>query len=213
MTVEEIIEARGITDVLHFTTNHGLLGILDSRAVKPTARLPEDKRLEFIFKPNAPFRKDVKWLGHVSLSLSRINSQFFAASKRWHRTRDIWWCVLSFRPEILTHPGVVFTTTNNKYNVAVRETGPSGLERLFAATVTEYESGTTVTRYANMPANFTTCEQAEVLYPGELATEFMQRIYVKEGDHQDEAHGQFSAVRHAPIEVVIDPARFQSVFY
>ena len=213
MTVEAIIEARGITEVLHFTTNQGLLGILDSRAVKPTGRLPEDKRLEFIFKPNAPFRKDVKWLDHVSLSLSRINSQFFAASRRWHRTRDIWWCVLSFRAEILAHPGVVFTTTNNKYNIAVRGMGPSGLERLFAATVTEYESGTTVTRYPDMPANFTTCEQAEVLYPGALSTEFMKRIYVKEGDHQDEVCGQLSAVRYPHVEVVVEPGKFDRAWY
>jgi hypothetical protein len=213
LTIEEIVKARGVTEVLHFTTNHGLLGILDSRAVKPTARLPEDKRLEFIFKRNAPFRKDFKWLDYVSLSLSRINSQFFAASRRWHQTRDIWWCVLSFRPEILTHAGVVFTTTNNKYNVAVRGRGASGLERLFAATTTEYESGTTVARYPNMPTNFTTCEQAEVLYPGEVSTDFMQCIYVKEGDHQDEACGQLSAVDHPRVEVVVEPGKFGRACY
>ncbi len=213
LTVEEIIAARGITEVLHFTTSLGLVGVLDSRAVKPTARLPEEKRLEFIFKPNAAFRKDVEWLGHVSLSLSRINSQFFATSRRWHRDLDIWWCILSFRPEILTHDGVVFTTTNNKYHVAIRQEGPTGLEQLFVRVVTEYESGTIARRYANMPPNFTTCEQAEVLYPGDLSTDYMQRIYVGEGTHQDEVCGQFSAVRHPIVEVAVEPDKFKPVRY
>jgi hypothetical protein len=127
LTVDEIVEARGIMEVLHFTTSVGLVGILDSRAVKPRARLPMDKRLEFIFRPNAAFRKDAEWLDHVSLSLSRINSEFFGKSRIWHRDLDIWWCILSFRPEILTHRGVVFTTTNNKYNVAVRKVAQQGL--------------------------------------------------------------------------------------
>jgi hypothetical protein len=213
LTIEEIVQVRGITEVLHFTTNLGLVGVLDSRTVKPTARLPQDKRLEFIFRRNAAFRKDIDWLGHVSLSISRINSQFFGKSKGWHSKLDIWWCILSFRPEILTHVGVVFTTTNNKYNVAVRESGPTGLERMFAASVIEYESGTMAKRSSRIPPNFTTCEQAEVLYPGDLSTKFMQCVYVTEGDHQDDACGQISALRHRPLPVVINPAKFKSVFY
>jgi len=213
LTVEEIIHARGIEEVLHFTTNCGLLGILDSRVVKPRARLESDERLEFIFSPNAAFRKDARWLDHVNLSVSRINSRFFATSGRWHGGRDIWWAVLSFRPEILTHPGVVFTTTNNKYRVTVRGTGPEGLERCFATTVIEYESGTTATRWANMPPNLTTCQQAEVLYPGELSTEFMQRIYVKMGEHQDDACGQLLAIRHPAVQVVVDPGKFEAVLH
>ncbi len=52
MNIEEIIRSKGITRVLHFTTTSGLLGILATWAVKSTARLPEDKYLEFIYKPN-----------------------------------------------------------------------------------------------------------------------------------------------------------------
>lgn len=208
MTVKEIIQARGITEVLHFSTSEGLVGVLDKRAVKPRSQLPDDKRLEFIFKPNAIFRKDVGWLDHVSLSISRINSEFFAVSGRWHRERDIWWCILSFRPEILTHSGVVFATTNNKYHVTVRGTGASGLEQLFAPAVVAYPSGTVERRSSTMPANLTTCEQAEVLYPGELSTRFLERIYVKDGDHQDQVFAQLSGIQHPLVDVVIDPEKF-----
>lgn len=54
------IELRGITQVVHFTTMRGAIGILASRAVKSRARLEEDKFLEHVYMPNANFRKDIQ---------------------------------------------------------------------------------------------------------------------------------------------------------
>src|SRR4051812_42151281 len=115
MTIPQIIKSRGITEVVHFTHHQGLLGILHSGTVKARKELPGDIQLQYIYKPNAIYRKDKVWLGHVNLSISTINRSYFSSSCRWHRASDLWWCVLGFDPIILTHDGVVFTTTNNIY--------------------------------------------------------------------------------------------------
>lgn len=80
MTINDIFRQRHITKILHFTTNEGLLGILYSRSIKSRQRLPKEKTLEYIYKPNAVFRKDKEWLDYVNLSISRINYQFFDVS-------------------------------------------------------------------------------------------------------------------------------------
>ena len=132
MTINEILRQRQITEILHFTTNEGLLGILYSRSIKSRQKLPKEKTLAYIYQPNAVFRKDKDWLDYINLSISRINYQFFDISaNRWHRDRNIWWCVLSFDPVILSHSGVYFTTTNNVYTGVRRDTGEKGLQALF----------------------------------------------------------------------------------
>lgn len=195
---------RGITDVVHFTTTKGALGILASGVVKSRARLPEDKYLEQVYKPNALSRKDVKWLDYVNLSIQRINDWMFGSSEGWHHDEDVSWVTLSFSPEILSHPGVVFTTTNNIYPSCKRSEGLDGFSQMFADPV--------IGRYgrrhvrANKPDSWTTDRQAEVLYPGELSIEHLQRIDVQTEDGWDRIHGIMGGlnlnmnvpVRHAP---------------
>jgi hypothetical protein len=208
MSVADLIAARGITEVLHFTTNRGLVGILYSRAAKSRQRLPNEEQLEHIYTPNAAFRKDLSWLDYVNLSIGRINSQFFdVAAGRWHRARDIWWCILSFDPVILTHDGVVFSTTNNIYPSVRRGRGEAGLSALFQDTVYG-RYGVAVYRTPRLSAAYPTCEQAEVLYPGELSTRFLHRVYVARHEDHDELCGQFAALGVPMIEVVISPAMF-----
>lgn len=184
MTVDEVISERGITEALHFTTNTGLLGMLASGAILARQQLPEEKYLEHVYRPNASVRKDPDWLDYVNLSISRINSEFFEHSSRWHRDRDVWWCVVSVDPVILTHDGVVFATTNNMYSGVGRASGATGLEALFAPTVTRW-FGNQVTRPKDIPTHFTTCHQAEVLYPGSVPSQYFRAVYVATGEHAD----------------------------
>lgn len=209
MTVDEIIMQRNITEVLHFTTNEGLLGILYSNALKSRERLPQERQLEYIYKPNAAFRKDAAWLDYVNMSISRINHQFFDVSaNRWHGHRNIWWCVLSFKPTILSHPGVYFSTTNNMYSGVKRATGARGLLALFADSITQW-NGKIIQRSPNSSPNLTTCSQAEVLYPGELSTEHLQRVYVATGEDHDDICGQCAGVCHPSLEVLVLPEIFK----
>jgi hypothetical protein len=213
MTIDEIIQRRGIEEVLHFTTNRGLLGALHSGSVKSRSRLEKDKQLEFIFSANAAFRKDEAWLDYVSLSISRINRQFFSvAAGRWHRDKDLWWCILSFSPIILTHEGVYFTTTNNIYPSVRRGRGADALEATFADRIVG-RYGAIIHRPANMPAALTTCEQAEVLYPRQVPTSFLQRIYVATDDDSDEVYGQLQALMHEEIEISVSPKKFNEAQY
>jgi hypothetical protein len=209
MTIEELVARRCIREVLHFTTNSGLTGILVSNFIKARPSLRKDKYLEHILKPNCPNRQhDVQWHGYVNLSITRINTRLFGISEgNWHRDLDGWWCILAFDPIVLSHDNVLFTTTNNIYPSCRRGTGVAGLEAMFAPVVKGWY-GVPITRHPGKPDSEPTCIQAEVLYPQEVSTEYLRRIYVREEEHRDSVHGIFGALSLTPVECVIHPAHF-----
>ena len=174
---------RDLTDIVHFTTTKGALGVLASGAVKSRERLPETKYLEHVYRPNATFRKDAAWLDHVNLSISRINDWMFGSSVGWHSDEEVSWVVLTFDPEILGHPGVVFATTNNIYPSCRRAEGLDGFNSLFADTVVGRYSA--VHDRAGKPDHWPTDRQAEVLYPGELSCRHLRRIDVQLAETTD----------------------------
>jgi hypothetical protein len=67
---------------------------------------------------------------------------------------------------------------------------------------------TEIRRHEALPHFWTTCEQAEVLYPGELSLDHLQRIYVAKGFDQDDVYGQLAAIGWRDVEVQIAPERF-----
>jgi len=210
MSIDEIITHRGIREVLHFTTNRGLVGALALAALKPRKRLPRETYLEFIYKPNCADRsRDVAWHDYVNLSITRINARLFGiSSENWHRDINGWWCVLSFTPDILTHEGVIFTTTNNMYTGVQRDSGTQGLEALFAPRIVQWY-GTVVTRSADAKSCEPTCIQAEVLYPGDLSVSYLQRIYVRDPENVDPIHGVFGALSMNSVPISVEPGVFQ----
>lgn len=134
MTLQDVIRDRRIEEILHFTTNKGLIGILDSGSVLSRERIHANERLEHILTPNTPIVKDAGWIDYVNLSITRINTELFQISSgRWHQ--DVWWAILAFNPVILTHKGVYFVTANNIWPRARRAGGAEGLEALFAPKV------------------------------------------------------------------------------
>jgi hypothetical protein len=216
-TIAEVVDRRGIAEVLHFTTNKGLTGILAEGAVLPRKRLPEHKYLEHVYEPNAETRKDLRWLDYVNLSISRINTEYFGHSARWHAHQDLWWCALAFDPAILSDEGVFFATTNNIYTGCRRAGGVNGLEALFAERVRRW-SGNNVERPEGMPEELTTCPQAEVLYPGPLSLDRLLKVYVATGPHADIASSSCDILLRsdeAPdekrkIPILIDASVFES---
>ena len=193
---------RGVQNVVHFTTMKGALGVLAAKAVKSRCRLPADNYLEHVYRPNSDIRKDELWLDYVNLSIERINDWMFKASNRWYADNDNPWVVLSFDPTILTHPGVVFTTTNNIYPSCRRAEGVEGFSQMFAPTVHgRYDQ--LHDRTDKLPS-WPTDRQAEVLYPGQLACDYLKRIDVQTEETIDEIHGMLGglgmnvSVRYAP---------------
>lgn len=212
MSIEQFIAQRGIESVVHFTTNRGSLGIFASNALKSRQRLNADEQLKHIFQPNAKSRdKDLDWLDYANLSISRINMNFFnTCSGSWHREQDFFWCIFDFSPEIMLHDNVQFTTTNNIYTGNLRSPGLEGLQRAFQPRTHQY-LGYYADRTEGFPENEPTCNQAEILYPGEVSTRYLQRIYVRSEEHCDELAGQMAATAHPAVEVLVRPQLFDKI--
>lgn len=209
MKIEDVVKDRGIREVLHYTTNRGLTGILAQGAIRPRKRLPADKYLEHIYKPNCDDRsRDVDWHDYVNLSITGINSRLFRiSSNNWHRNLDGWWCILAFRAEILGHSGVFFTTTNNIYSGVSRAQGVVGLEKMYAPTIRWYVNST-VLRPSDCDPAQPTCLQAEVLYPGDLSICYLNTIYVRDVEHTDAVHGIIGGLSLEPITCLVSPRHF-----
>ena len=58
MTVAEEIIRRGVTEIVHFTTNHGVVGILARGAVLSRRHLPNEQLLRYVAHPNAITRAE-----------------------------------------------------------------------------------------------------------------------------------------------------------
>ena len=194
---------RGVQSVVHFTTVSGAVGIFASGSVKSRSRLPEDQYLKHVYHPNAPFRKDRDWLDYVSLSVARINAWMFEHSERWHAADGYPWVLLSFDPEILSHPGVVFATTNNIYRTCRRAEGRAGFEQLFAQSVYG-RYGIRHERTDDVRSDWPTDRQAEVLYPGEVPCSWLRRVDVQLAKTMEDICGALAvfkrdvSVRHTP---------------
>lgn len=214
MNIRKFINDRGIVELLHFTTNRGLVGVLAKKALLSRFELPKEKYLESVLHVNAAIRpessaffdKSQNWLDYVNLSISEINARYFQVSKRWHINSDVWWCILAFDSRIMTHDGVEFATTNNSYDRCVRQGGVDGLEALFAPCI-QRKAAWSVVRGLRQPC-LPTCEQAEVLYPKAVSTDFLRRIYVREDDHHDQASGWLREFGFRDVDVVLSPQKF-----
>jgi hypothetical protein len=214
MTIQALLKERGITECLHFTTQRGVVGILASKHLFSRAHLPDEDYLEHVLLLNSKsraeasefFDKKEHWLDYVNLSLTEINTSFFRFSQNWHKYSDVWWAILAFDSEIIAHEGVYFATTNNSYEHCKRTDGEVGLEALFAQKIARKGSWTAA-RGSRGQAN-PTCEQAEVLYPRAVSTEFLRKIYVREEEHQDKVDGWVHEFGLPNVEVVVDKAKF-----
>lgn len=214
MNIQKIIIDRSIEELVHFTTNRGIVGVLFKGSLLSRFRLPQEEYLEHVLHVNAAtrpesseiFDKSQNWLDYVNLSISELNARFFQFSKRWHHDVDVWWGILGFDPQIMTHDNVVFATTNNSYSKCVRQNGVDGLNALFAPRI-QRRVGWSVTRGARERC-LPSCEQAEVLYPQAVSTSFLRRIYVKEDNHHDQASGWLREVGLNDVDVIISPEKF-----
>lgn len=207
MSVFDVVIRRKIPEVVHFTTNVGLVGILGSRAVLSRHRLPATKYVEHVYEPNAKVRRDGPWLDYVNLSITRLNWEFFGHSRRWHAHRDAWWCALAFDPVILDGDGVVFATTNNIYTGCNHGSGEAGIEAMFAPRVLRWP-GNFAERYPGMPENWTTCHQAEVLIPRQVDIARLRRVIVATDAHSDIAYSQCEILL-GDVPINVDPDAFE----
>lgn len=208
---------RGISEILHFTTSTGLIGILASGTLLSRDRLKEDDYVHNVTLLNSPSRdRDAAWTDYVNLSVSIVNSHMLGYSVSWHQTDNIWWAVLAFSVDILGDEGVFFTTTNNVYPVCKRATGLHGFEEMFADRVAWGKFGLIISRPSAMAPHLTTHFQAEVLYPQRIPLDHLTAIYVQEPGHVDEVEAILagisygSSVELSNVVVACNPEIFQT---
>ena len=211
ISIEQEITRRGITEVLHFTTNNGLLGIVVSGKLLAHSELPKESLLSHIIQVNCQDRRrDTDWHSYVNLSISKINESFFGISRGWHSTKNLFWCILSFSSEIIAHDNVYFSTTNNAYPLTERGTGLDGFKALFKPEVRNFQTKV-VKRKSDLNMCYTTCPQAELLYPNSLSLEYLNCIYLKSEDDLFEVEAQISVCRPeylGKIKLVVSPDLF-----
>lgn len=205
--MSDVVARRDIEEVLHFTTNAGLVGILGSGRVLSRKRLPKENYVEHVYRPNSKVRRDGPWLDYVNLSISRLNWEFFGHSRGWHADREIWWCALAFEPAVLASEGVLFATTNNIYSGCLRAPGEAGLEALFAPSVVRWRNNV-VHRDPSLLDRWTTCHQAEVLAPVEVPTQGLRRLIVATDAHADIASSQ-AEILLGDLPIDVDPSAFE----
>ena len=214
------IKQRKITEILHFTTNRGIVGTLNSRQLLSRHRLPLEASLQYILHLNASnrpeaddfFDKSENWLDFVNLSISEINKRYFDVSQRWHLNTDIWWGILSFDALAMVDDGVYFATTNNSYDRCIRLQGEDGFNGLFVPLVQRKSIPRTwnVSRLSRAD-RLATCEQAEVLYPGAVPAHYLRCIYVRNETCQDTVKGWLRQFDYPGVNVVIAPQKFEGI--
>ncbi|ELS44108.1 Hypothetical protein PSSB64_4488 [Pseudomonas syringae pv. syringae B64] len=217
MLIEEI-ERRGVTELLHFTTNRGIVGALDSGYLLSRYRVGQEDSLRYILHCNSTnrpeesdfFDKSEHWIDFVNLSISEINRRYFEFSQGWHLNADVWWGILSFDVAAMADENVYFATTNNSYEFCIRKKGLEGFSDLFAPVIRRKSPSWSAYRLARAE-NLPTCEQAEVLYPGALPIQYLRRIYVLNETCHDAVIGWLGEFGHADVDVQINPQKFQGV--
>ncbi|MFD9002171.1 DarT ssDNA thymidine ADP-ribosyltransferase family protein [Streptomyces sp. NPDC059582] len=210
-TVDSYLVQRGVSEIRHFTTNRGLAGVLATQSLLSRKQLPEESYLEHIFTPNCDTRKDRHYLDTISLSISKINADFFnVCSGSWHASSDVWWVVLGIEASVLAHPGVIFTTTNNIYSNVKRGEGVGALKALFADEIRPFiPPPNVIIKRSNQPEECPTDARAEALYPQRLSTEHLLRIYVRFPEHEEKVAATMDAVGHPSVEIKYDPEAFR----
>jgi hypothetical protein len=202
--VVESARERGVTEVVHFTTITNMIGILHT-SLMCWSLVRENPDVDKVYDQNCPSRyRDADWVDYVNLSVSRINHWMFSSSSgRWHP--DAVWVILVYDVEILGHPGVVFTTTNNAYPECLRAERLAGFKRLFDDPVVGH-GGRLWTR-ARLPEHFTTDHCAEVLYPFSVSNEHLRRIYARCDEDTEQLAGILGGL-DVSIGVTVDSGRF-----
>lgn len=216
-SIADLIQEREIKEVLHFTTNNGIVGILTSGYLRSRYKLSDDQFLEHILYPNASsrpedsidFDKKENWIDYVNLSISEINTRYFKVSGQWHKAKDIWWGILAFDPTIMEHDGVYFATTNNSYEHCERNQGGNGFNALFSSPI-KCKGIWQISRMGR-PNQLPTCEQAEVLYPQKISSRYLKTIYVSNESNYDAVVGWLLEYNVLDVNVIISEEKFRGM--
>lgn len=186
MTIQQEVEIRGITRVLHFTHIDNLPFILDKGI------LTRDSLTE----PPAKFNDDIRLDGHLDatcLSISFPNSKMFY-KYRMNRPGD--WVILSLDPRILWEKNCSFYKCNAA-SASVSSLDPATLTGLEAFNEMFYETPEPNTRESNnLKPRHTTDVQAEVLVFSDIDVSYINSVFYTNKKSADDHCGLAQNIKH-----------------
>lgn len=202
MKVSDIARERGIEEILHYTSDKGVLGTVIKDALLSRERVESDPDIAYIFRGVWEV-KEPDWADYISLSLSQVNIDLFKRARAKHPDR--WWAVMSFDVNLLDQVGVHFATTNNSYPVCRRNPGVDGFEALFGPRIPWGRHGSVARRPSDCDPALPTHNAAEVLYPSEIPVHHLRTVYVEspQQSHMIKAWCDAYGKPHLPVEVDI----------
>jgi hypothetical protein len=109
---------------------------------------------------------------------------------------------------VLAQEGVLFVTANNIWPRSKRKVGSDGLEALFAQSV-DGRYSSVHNRTEDMSDAWSTCDQAEALYPLEIPSSYLRCIYVRTDHHAADVEAGLGATSHPDIPVRVNHEIFQ----
>jgi hypothetical protein len=104
MSIADRARAIGVSEVLHYTSEKGVMGSIIVGAVLSRDEVENTEEVAYIYEGVWDRSRDIEWIGHISMSLTEVNVDLFQRSRRNHP--HWWWAIMSFPPEILDDEGV-----------------------------------------------------------------------------------------------------------
>lgn len=207
MTLADAAASRDISEVLHYTSEKGVMGSIIVGSLLSREAVERTEEVAYIYEGVWDRSRDIEWIGHISMSLTEINVDLFSRSRRNHP--HWWWAIMSFPPRILDADGVVFTTTNNAYPATcLRGEGLDGFEAMFARKVLWGHYDTPAYRPDAYPDNLPTHNAAEILYPDAIPLSDLQALYLPDERYRSLVDTWCEIYGRASLPIVVDPARF-----
>jgi hypothetical protein len=207
MSVAAAALGRGITEVLHYTSEKGVMGSIIVDALLPRAQVETNEEVAFIYEGVWDRSRDMDWIGHTSMSVTKVNTDLFRRS-RWNHPQW-WWAIMSFPVDILDDPDVVFTTTNNAYTeTCQRSSGLDGFTAMFAEAVPWGYFDTVARRGPGFPLALPTHNAAEILYPDALPLSQLSALYLPDPTNLSLIRTWCEIYGRDPLNIVVRPNLF-----
>jgi len=181
---ETELSTRGITRLIHFTTEQNLPIIMEAGSVLSRSHLTEirhpDESILDAVVTNDQVRLDNR-PDYVNVSIEHPNIPLLNAYKRRNSLSHVNWCLLALSPELIFHRDTLFAITNAASNRA-KKAGISGdisdFRRLFSDTAKPNDSA------LNSNSKYPVDIQAEVLYQGSIPTGYIDEVIFETDEHQ-----------------------------
>ncbi len=185
------ISNRNIDSLIHFTPTINLLGMYECGAIIPRGRLTKLPEYNIEMEDYVEFSDNFRYDGKdfINTSIQHPNSPLFfrfiedKKEKAW-----IKWCIIKISPKYICNNDTLFSVTNaaNSYNR--KQIGIDGsyekFKQMFASElIIQSSCYTKRLNRINLPMNYTTDEQAEVLVKDDiLVKDFISVVFQNEVD-------------------------------